>query len=151
MTPEALEVHVNVGAFTEVPEALLERAVRDVLLEEGRSSGVLSVTMLGDDAIRELNRSYLHRDAPTDVMSFSLGEDHELLGDIYVGVPQARRQAAELGVPLEEELVRLAIHGALHVLGYDHPEGPEREQSSMYARQEAYVKGALAHRDGNPA
>lgn len=143
MTSAALEVHVNVGAFTEVPQALVERAVRGTLAGEERSSGVLSVTMLGDDAIRELNRSYLDRDAPTDVIAFSLGDEGELLGDVYVGVPQARRQAAELGVPLDEELVRLAVHGTLHVLGYDHPEGPDREGTPMYVRQETYVKGAL--------
>ncbi len=57
-----------------------------------------------------------------------------------MGVDQARRQAAELGVPLDEELVRLAVHGTLHVLGHDHPEGPGREESPMFALQEALVR-----------
>ena len=87
---------------------------------------------------------------PTDVISFSLGDGDELLGDIYVGLPQARRQAEDFGVALDEELVRLAIHGSLHVLGYDHPDGPEREGCAMYALQEAYLKSILAEGAGYP-
>lgn len=143
MITSELRIHVNVGAFTEAPASLLERAVRETVSAEGRSGGEVSLTLLGDDAVRELNRGYLGKDVPTDVISFSLGDGDELLGDIYVGMPQARRQAEELDVALDEELVRLAIHGALHVLGYDHPDGPDREDCPMYALQEAYVKSVL--------
>jgi len=143
MTTSGLHIHVNLGAFTDAPAALLERAVRETLVAEGRSAGEVSLTLLGDDAVRELNKGYLGKDTPTDVISFSLGDGDELLGDIYVGLPQARRQAEEFGVALDEELVRLAIHGSLHVLGYDHPEGPERDDCPMYTLQEAYLKGVL--------
>ena len=150
MIASELRIHVNRGAFTEAPAALLERAVRETLSAEGQSAGEVSLTLLGDDAVRELNKGYLGKDRPTDVISFSLGDGGELLGDVYVGVPQARRQAAELGVDLNEELVRLAIHGVLHVLGHDHPEGPEREHCPMYALQEAYLKSILASGTGSP-
>jgi len=144
MTASELLIHVNIGDFGEAPEALLERAVRHALSGEGRDDGEVSVTLLGDEGIQDLNRSYLGKDAPTDVISFSIGEGDDLLGDIYLGVPQARRQAAELDVPLDEELARLAIHGALHVLGYDHPEGVDREDSAMYNLQEAYLQAVLS-------
>ena len=150
MIASELRIHVNLGAFTEAPAALLERAVRETLSAEGQSAGEISLTLLGDDAVRELNKGYLGKDHPTDVISFSLGDGAELLGDIYVGMPQARRQAAELGVDLNEELVRLAIHGVLHVLGHDHPEGPERERCPMYALQEAYLKSILEAETGSP-
>jgi len=149
MIASELRIHVNRGAFTEAPAALLERAVRETLSAEGQSAGEVSLTLLGDDAVRELNKGYLGKDRPTDVISFSLGDGAELLGDIYVGMPQARRQAAELGVDLHEELVRLAIHGVLHVLGHDHPEGPDREHCPMYALQEAYLKSILASGTGS--
>jgi probable rRNA maturation factor len=75
------------------------------------------------------------------VLSFALHDEGEPpLGDVYVGVEQARRQAAEAGVAETEELVRLAVHGTLHVLGWDHPEEPEaRFRSPMWLRQEALV------------
>jgi probable rRNA maturation factor len=60
-----------------------------------------------------------------------------------VGFEQATRQAGELGVPIDEELVRLAIHGTLHVLGHDHPEDDERERSSMFVLQERLVRDVL--------
>jgi probable rRNA maturation factor len=65
------------------------------------------------------------------------------LGDIYVGYDQATRQAEEAGVPLPEELARLAIHGTLHVLGHDHPEGPERLESAMFRLQEQLVRRVM--------
>ncbi|TVP76281.1 MAG: rRNA maturation RNase YbeY [Gemmatimonadales bacterium] len=101
----------------------------------------LSVTFLEDDPIRALNREWLEHDWVPDVLSFELGEGGILAGDIYVGLDQAARQAEEAGVPLEEELVRLALHGALHVLGFDHPEAAEdRAESPLYRRQEAILR-----------
>ena len=135
------EVFVNAGRFRRVPRALLERAVRHTLDAEGVWSGEVSLTLLDDAAVRTLNRDHLGHDAPTDVLSFALHEDGEPpLGDVYLGVAQARRQAAAAGVTEEEELVRLAVHGTLHVLGWDHPEDPDaRFNSRMWLRQEALV------------
>ena len=67
-----------------------------------------------------------------------------LLGDVYIGVGRARAQAEERGIPVEEEGVRLAVHGALHLLGRDHPEGPEREESAFFQEQESWVATLLA-------
>jgi probable rRNA maturation factor len=109
------------------------------LEEAGVRVAEVSVALLDDEGIRALNRTYLDHDRPTDVLAFSLG-DEETLGDVYVGFEQARIQAAEHAVPLDEELVRLAIHGTLHVVGHDHPDGPERVRSPMFALQERLVR-----------
>ena len=77
------------------------------------------------------------------MIAFSLGSPEEPLGDIYVGADQARRQADALGVPLAEELVRLTIHGTLHVLGHDHPDGGDRFDSPMYVLQERLLSEVL--------
>ncbi|MCG6989751.1 MAG: rRNA maturation RNase YbeY [Gemmatimonadetes bacterium] len=126
---------------------LLEAAVRHTWTAEGRGAGEVSLTLLDDDAIADLNRRYLHREGPTDVIAFSLGDGSSPIGDVYVGAAQAVRQAREYGVTLEEELVRLAVHGTLHVLGYDHPEGEERVRSPMFVRQEELVRALLSDRD----
>lgn len=127
----------------------LARAVRTTLAEEGTRDGEVSLTLVGDDRMRALNRDHLGRDRVTDVISFSLQDPGEpLLADIYIGYPQALRQAAELGLSAHEELVRLAIHGTLHALGYDHPaEG--RFSSDFFRRQEALVTRVLAAGDGS--
>lgn len=147
--PHTLEVQVSVadaGLADASLAALLEAAVRHTWEAEGRGPGEVSVTLLGDEAIAGLNRTYLHRDGPTDVIAFSLGNPGGAsppVGDVYVGAAQAGRQAREYGVSLREELVRLTVHGTLHVLGYDHPEGEERVESPMFLRQEELVRAVL--------
>lgn len=136
-----ITVHVNLGENERDQRALLDEAVRAALKEEAVEEAEISLTLLEDGPIRAMNRHYLGKDRPTDVIAFALHEDGEPpLGDIYVGLDQARRQAEELGIPLREELMRLAIHGTLHVLGRDHPQGPEREESPMFLEQEALLR-----------
>lgn len=147
MAEAAVEVEVSVGAGVEpaADPARIEAAVRHVLRAEGVDRAEVSVALLGDDDIAALNREYLGRDRPTDVIAFNLaGEGEPPLGDVYLGAAQARRQAAEFGASPAEELLRLAVHGTLHVLGHDHPEGEERVESAMFARQEALLAAFLA-------
>ncbi|TVP57337.1 MAG: rRNA maturation RNase YbeY [Gemmatimonadales bacterium] len=115
------------------------------------AAGEFSVTVLDDAAIRRMNREHLDHDWVPDVLSFALHEpDRPTIADIYVGLDQAARQAAEHGVPLEEELARLALHGALHTLGHDHPDDPvEREDSPMYRLQEE-ILSELPPASGSP-
>lgn len=134
-----MTVLVEVGDYASVDAEVLEQAVRHTVEREGGEVVEISLALLGDDDIRELNQRFLGHDRPTDVIAFTLGEDAERVGDVYVGVDQARRQAAELGVPVDQELVRLAVHGTLHVLGHDHPEGEERYDSPMFVLQERIV------------
>lgn len=142
----SLVVQVNMeaaaaGTAARPLEALLERAAQAALLDAGFRDATLSVTLLDDAGITALNREYLDRDGPTDVIAFALHEPGESpLGDVYVGVDQAARQADAYAVPLAQELARLVIHGTLHVLGQDHPEGPERDSSSMWVLQERLVR-----------
>lgn len=127
-----------------LPEGLLEAGVRAVMATEGVEVGEVSLTFLGDEAMRALNLEYLHQDHPTDVIAFSLHDPGAPpVGDVYVGYEQARRQAEELGIDLAEELLRLAIHGTLHVMGHEHPEGEARYECEMYRRQEKILEGVL--------
>lgn len=137
-----LSISINAGAWPDAPTELMERGVRTALEHEGVERGEVSVTLLADADIEQMNRDYLGVDRPTDVIAFSLGDD-DPIGDVYLGREQARRQADELGVPLTEELLRLAIHGTLHVLGHDHPDGPERLESPMFELQERLVEVVL--------
>ena len=124
--------------------ALLRRAARAALEHEGREDTELSITLLDDQTIRELNRDWLGHDRPTDVIAFGLGAgDAAPLGDIYIGAERAVEQAREAGVSVREELVRLAVHGTLHVLGYDHDEGATRKTGEMWRLQERLVTEIL--------
>ncbi|HEU4453501.1 MAG TPA: rRNA maturation RNase YbeY [Longimicrobium sp.] len=146
-----IEVDVSEASGFRSPVALerIEAAVRWVLREEGVDEAEISVALLDDDQMTVMNEGFLDHEGTTDVISFPLQEKGEPpLGDVYVGVEQAVRQAAEFGATPAEEVLRLAVHGTLHVLGYDHPKEDGRAESEMFARQEALLKSFLAAEPG---
>jgi probable rRNA maturation factor len=105
----------------------------------------IEITLLAADGMRRLNRRATGRRGLTDVIAYALPQpDGTLLGDVYI-CPEAAALAATHGSPVDEELVRLAVHGTLHVLGYDHPEGPGRTRCAMWRRQERYVRRLTNH------
>jgi probable rRNA maturation factor len=131
------------GRQLPLSRAVVRRVVEAVLQAEGRRA-LISVTFLGRDAMRRLNAEHQGHDRPTDVLAFALsGPAGEVIGDVYICPWMARREAKARGIPLREELVRLVVHGTLHVLGREHPEGADRTRSAMWRRQERYVE-ALA-------
>lgn len=103
----------------------------------------LSVTFLTAASMRALNRDYHGVDDLTDVLAFGLGED-PLVGDIYISPDAAEASARELGLDPGEEILRLVIHGTLHLLGHDHPEGEARYASPMFELQERLLARLLA-------
>jgi probable rRNA maturation factor len=82
--------------------------------------GEVSLVLAGDRLLRRLNRDYRGKDRPTDVLSFPGGGGEEGLGDVVISVATAERNALRLRRTLPQELDELALHGFLHVLGYDH-------------------------------
>ncbi len=117
------------------------RRITDAVLKGERRSAEMQITWLGPTRMRALNRTHLGHDRATDVISFALPmPDGRLVGDIYLCRSVAASQAKAHGVPVREELVRLVVHGTLHVLGHDHPDGEDRTRSPMWRRQERYVR-----------
>jgi probable rRNA maturation factor len=98
----------------------------------------ITLAFVGEKAVRTLNRKFMKKDRPTDVLSFPLretGPDGKYyLGDIVIAVPVAARQAIEKGHGLDRELRRLAIHGFLHLVGFDHFAGIEEEERKAHRR-----------------
>lgn len=145
---------VDISASVQLPAdtmAALEQAISSALdmLVGARSTEVAVV--LDDDAyLRSLNRRFRHEDHATDVLSFPSGEDVAeesaspgrsdtplYLGDIAISVPFAQRQAEQQGHSLLDELQLLAIHGVLHLVGYDHDTG--QAKTAMWAQQQAIL------------
>jgi len=125
----------------------LERVAQRVLAwERAPAHSHVDITLLSAAAMRRLNRRATGRRGLTDVIAYPLPQpDGRLVGDVYI-CPKAAARVAGNGVGLKEELVRLVVHGTLHVLGYEHPEGPGRTRSVMWRRQERYVQRLLRSR-----
>lgn len=126
---------------------LLERTASAILASARNGEAELSLVLVSDRRMRVLNRQYRKKDRSTDVLAFSLREGRfsrfhgRLLGDVVISMPTAKRQAAEHGHGLYEEMSRLLVHGVLHLLGYDHERGP-REAARM-ARKERTILRAI--------
>jgi probable rRNA maturation factor len=121
----------------------LVATAKKLLNAAGEPSSSLSLTLVNDAAIRELNREHRGKDKATDVLSFSLVENgsasaERLLGDVVISVETARRQASEYDASLQDELYRLLIHGILHVMGHDHERAGERR--AMVAAERRLAK-----------
>ena len=131
-----------VGVRVPIARRRVEEIARAVLRAEKVRRARLSIAFVDDARIARLNRRHLGHRGPTDVISFALADNatEGLVGDIYIAPDVARRNAAEQGIPPRDELTRLVVHGVLHVVGYDHPEGAGRYQSSMWLRQEQLVR-----------
>ena len=121
--------------------------VRSVLEAERVRDALISIAFVSRRAIATLNRKHLRRHGPTDVIAFGLTRSDPrvpVIGDIYIAPDVARDQAVEHRVPVRQEVARLVVHGTLHVLGHDHPDGEERMASPMWQRQEKLLAKALA-------
>jgi probable rRNA maturation factor len=122
---------------------------RGVLRSERVRDALLSITFVANPTIMSLNRRHLKRGGVTDVIAFGLrqaGRHSPILGDIYIAPDVARASARANDVTVGEEIVRLVVHGTLHVLGYDHPDGIARTRSAMWRRQERLVQRLASRR-----
>ncbi|WP_227767504.1 rRNA maturation RNase YbeY [Zhaonella formicivorans] len=137
--------------FTRSMEEMLTRVVQLTLEAEGENPALEVSLLLVDDAyIHQLNREYRGIDRPTDVLSFALREEtgeephylpvpeDNLLGDIIISLETAARQAIEYGHSLDREMAYLAVHGCLHLLGYDHE--TEEEKRRMREKEEKILE-----------
>ncbi len=143
-------IRVDALYADETPTCRLREAIALTLQQHQIPPGT-GVTMLvtDDESVRKLNKRFRGVDAPTDVLSFPTvddlnelrepGEEEPYLGDIVVAFPYTAAQAQEDGHAIADVLVLLAVHGTLHLLGYDHD--TPQHQAEMWARQEALLSG----------
>lgn len=119
----------------------LKDVVDFALKHENIENGIFNIIIVDEETIRELNKNYRGKDSVTDVISFALEDDDtfvktdfRVLGDIYICLPRAKSQALEYGHSFFREISFLAVHGLLHLLGYDHMN--KEDEKVMFTLQE---------------
>ena len=135
MGVEVVEVATRPGLKT----ARLEEAVRALLGEFAITQDVICI-LTDDKHVRQLNRDFRKKDMPTDVLSFEMHDEihpSPPLGEIYISLDRAEEQAKEAGHSVNREVLHLAIHGTLHLLGYEHDS--EAGYNTMRAKEEQYL------------
>ncbi|WP_437599944.1 rRNA maturation RNase YbeY [Sorangium sp. So ce590] len=155
--PAVVSITTQGGPFQGVSAAVVRRRASKMLAHLALQGVELSVALVNDEAIHELNRNYRRKDKPTDVLAFPMIDQngatsrrrgrrgpvdpsvwHGLLGDVIVSIDTATRQAAERDRPLLDEITMLLGHGLLHLLGYDHKtDAEEREMTALTRELEA--------------
>jgi probable rRNA maturation factor len=146
-------VEISPRLETAPPGELLERAAAQTLHHQASGESDLSLVLSGDAELQALNREYLGKDAPTDVLSFPADEPdpetgRRYLGDVLISLPRAVEQATAGGHPLEAEVQLLVVHGVLHLLGHDHA-APEENSRRGAAQAEVLtllgISPAIVH------
>ena len=131
-----------------IDRARLKQAVRGILREAGIESAEISIAIVTDARMHELNRQYLEHDYPTDVLSFVLDHDQvsrSLDGQIIASSDYAAREAARYGWSADDELLLYVIHGCLHLVGHDDTT-PEGKRAMRAAETQQLAKFGLQHR-----
>lgn len=140
------EIDENSEEFQELVSNVLQKAAE----MEKTGPAEVSVTIVTKERIQEINSEYRQKDAVTDVISFAMeemgedeteiigGEETRFLGDIIICLDVAKEQAEEYGHSIEREMGFLAVHGFLHLLGYDHMN--EADEKAMFGRQEEILE-----------
>ena len=130
-----------------MPLESLRQTAQALLNELGSPEGELSILITDDKNIAAINRDYFNRPWPTNVISFSMMEgefadvnpEAKMLGDIVISMETAEREAVEADMPVEENIVRLLVHGLLHIFGYDH-EAPDADAEGMARKSEQLLE-----------
>ncbi|SNZ10980.1 probable rRNA maturation factor [Terribacillus aidingensis] len=155
-----IDFHDNTNSVTEDYIDLIDRLIQYAAdAEDITKEAEISITFVDNDEIQVINRNYRQKDTPTDVISFAMQEEGEgetqiigeelpvVYGDIIISVDMAKGQAEEYEHSIERELGFLALHGFLHLLGYDHMN--EADEKKMFGRQEEILNGFGLKREEN--
>ncbi|PTM59476.1 rRNA maturation RNase YbeY [Desmospora activa] len=145
-----MDIQIDWDESKQAVIADMERCLEQAAAMEGIKEAEVSVSIVDDDTIHRLNRKFRDVDRPTDVLSFPQWEPGEEpstivgelipLGDVVISFTRAQEQAQAYGHSLGREMAFLAVHGFLHLLGYDHQD--EDEEKRMFSRQEAILAHA---------
>jgi len=125
---------------------MLREKAEKILSVLGLPESELSVSIVGDRTIRKLNREYLGKDKPTNVISFAMQEgpfaelNAHVLGDVVISADTAANEAAEGNIPFESRIIFLLLHGILHLAGYDHERSGEAEAIRMEKKEREIFK-----------
>ena len=131
---------INAHPRTRLRRAPIPEAVQQALRGERIRRAEVTVVLVSDQELLQMNRQFLQHDYLTDVITFPIEED-PLEGEIYISIDRAREQAMDYGVGVHDEVCRLAIHGTLHLAGHD--DATPQERAAMGALEDRYL-AALA-------
>jgi rRNA maturation RNase YbeY len=133
----AIHFHENDATVRIKNKNHLKNWLKDVILKERASVGLINIVFTTDRNLQEINREYLSRDYLTDVIAFDYTENQVITGDLFISVPRVKENAEKFNETFGTELKRVMVHGILHMLGYG--DGSKTEKSVMRKMEDHYL------------
>jgi len=118
-------------------QPFVKQVFKEIAVQEGSAAGEINVIFCSDAFLLDMNRSYLNHDYMTDIITFDNSREEVIAGELYISMDRVRENAEKYGVTLRHELMRVMIHGILHLLGYHDKQ--VKEQKVMRARENHYL------------
>lgn len=138
MNPVSIEIFNESDEIIPFSEGQFQHVVLLVQKQEKRNFLHVEVVFVNDPEILEMNRRYLGHDHVTDIITFPYHEENEPVeGTLYCCAPEIRRQSTELGTPYDEEVLRVVIHGLLHLVGHD--DSTDSQRTRMRSLEDKYI------------
>ena len=133
-------IEINNLTTSKIDKSFLKKVAKIVLIGENKEEAGLSIALVGEGRIKELNKKYRGKNRVTDVLAFNGNSKFNLgLGEIVICLSEVKKNAKIFGSTFKKELARVLIHGILHLLGYEHEKGGG-ETERMENKQEQYLK-----------
>jgi probable rRNA maturation factor len=142
---------LSIRIFYDITDFRLEgwqefkKLINKVIRKEDRVAGDLSFIITNDETVRNINLQFLNHDHFTDVIAFSYNFENKVIGEIYISIDTVKLNSNNYNVSLKNELLRVMIHGVLHLVGYD--DKSEEEKSRMRAMEDLWLEESEMRRD----
>jgi rRNA maturation RNase YbeY len=138
-----INFHIKVPGFKLSRKREIKKWLTSVITDHGKRPGQIDYIFCSDEYILDLNKKHLSHDYYTDILTFDYAEDENLIsGDIFISFDRVRESAKELGIPMDDEIKRVMVHGILHLLGY---EDLTKEELSIMRGKEDHYLVKIAH------